>query len=97
MSDFLGFLEAFRSARDASVDIQAATALALDGRAGTHGDFEGHHVDNASIGQSPPAANEIHNPSVTREDGRVALQHNNSGFGNPSSTVLGYSQRWEEQ
>lgn len=97
MSDFLGFLDAFRNARDASVDIQAATTLALDCRAGAHNDFEGSRVDNASIGQSLPAVNEIHSPSATREDGRVILPHSHSGCGNPSSTVLGYSQRWEEQ
>ena len=91
-SDILTFLESFKAARDASVDIQTATTLAL-----------GHRMNKVkylpsctdSATGSEPIGDQRGSLDTARGAGQYAGKSNATGTRDPHTQRQGYSQRWD--
>ncbi|KIP08648.1 hypothetical protein PHLGIDRAFT_365231 [Phlebiopsis gigantea 11061_1 CR5-6] len=96
-SDILAFLEDFKAARDASLDIQAATTLALGHRMNNL-NYLPSRIDSATGSEPIGTASgpiDANGQGAAQEAGRRTRKSNSKGTREPYTQRQGYSQRWE--
>ena len=99
-SDILAFLESFKVARDASVDIQAATALALEHRMNNLKCLPSRPdsaTGSEAVGDqgAAPGPRDAYGQARAQAESRRTRKSNNKGTRDPYTQRQGYSQRWE--